>query len=70
MTMLRILLADRLELVLQPEVRVDLADELRLELGQRDARRRDRQVRHRRRHDDVGHLHGRLGDRVVDAALH
>ena len=36
MTMLRIQLSHRLELVLEPEVRVDFADELRLELGQGD----------------------------------
>ena len=45
MTMFGYSLADRLELVLQPEVRVHLPHQLRLELGQRDPRRRDRQVR-------------------------
>ena len=44
MTIVRVLLPERLELVLQPEVRVHLPHQLRLELGQRDPRRRDRQV--------------------------
>ena len=45
--------AERLDLVLQPEVRVELADQPRFELGERDARRRDRTGSvERRRHDD------------------
>ena len=41
------------EAILQPEVRVDLADELRLELGQGDPRRRHVEVGDGRRRDHV-----------------
>ena len=42
-----------MQLILQAERRVELAGHPRLELGQRDARRRHRQVLERRRQDDV-----------------
>ena len=63
-----VLAVERLDLVLEPEVRVELPHQARLELRQPDARRRDEQVRHRRRLDDVGERAARFGDRVVGAA--
>ena len=50
------LAVQRGEFVLQLERRVELADQPRFELGQRDAGRRDRQVGLARRQDDVGEV--------------
>ena len=57
-----------IDLVLQPEVRVHLPHQPRFELGEADARRRDRQVRQARRKDDVLQADRRVRDRVVGAA--
>jgi hypothetical protein len=48
-------------------VRIELAHQLGFELGQRDARRGDRQVLDRRRQHDVAKPDVRLRDRVVNA---
>ena len=63
----RVLAVERLDLVLQSEVRVELAHQPRLELREADPRRRDEQVGDRRRPDDVRELARRFGNRVVGA---
>ena len=64
----RIVPADRLQPVLQAEMRVELPDQLGLELRERDPGRRDPEIRLRRGHDHVGEAAVRLDDRVVHAA--
>ena len=49
----RELLTNWLDPVLQPKVRVELPHQFTLELRERDPRRRDPQVRLRRRHDRI-----------------
>ena len=69
MTMCAYSPAELVDLVLQPEVRVELPDQPRLELGQRDARRRDEQIRQRVAGWMMSReLARRVGDRVVGAA--
>jgi hypothetical protein len=55
------------DLVLEAEVRVHLPYQPRLELGQPDPCRSDRQVREACRLDDVRQADVRIGDRVVGA---
>ena len=57
-------LAGPVQLVPQAEVAVDLTQELGLDFRQRDPGGGHVQVLHRGLYDDVGHLHGRLGQNV------
>ena len=59
-----VLLTGVLHLVLQPEWAVEIADQLRLELGERDARRSEPEVRNPRRDDCILEL-DLLGDQDV-----
>ena len=69
MTMFGYSLADRLEPILQPEMRVELPHQLRFELGQRNPRRGDAQIRLVVEGRITSAKRAvRLGDRVVDAA--
>ena len=65
---IRVIGANRLETILQPVMGIELPHQLGFELGERNPRRRDEQVRLGRRQDDVGKAAGRFHDRVVDAA--
>ena len=57
-----------LDLVLEPEVRVELAGQPRFQLGQRDPGRRDEEPGDRRRQDHVAERCPRFGDGVVGTA--
>jgi hypothetical protein len=56
--------------VLEAERTVEVADELRLELGQGDARRREEEVRDARLHDHGRQLHFLADEHVVHRPRH
>jgi hypothetical protein len=67
---MRVLTRDLVQLVLEPEVRIQFPDQPRLELRQGNARGRYEQILERRRRlDDVCQLARRIGDRVVHALV-
>src|ERR1039457_4979229 len=59
-----------LKFVLEPEVPVELAEELRLDLRERDAGRRYRELRDARLFDDVQERHVRVGENLVHRLFH
>ena len=65
-----VLVEDLMQLVFEAERRIELPRHPRLEFGERNARRRDRQILVRRRQDDVTQRDGRFDEHVVHAASH